>query len=81
MNSELNHFSSKSDEHMKQMPSPPFWGNFGVKEEWSPFLHSGAQSPIFGHLRDHFFHANSPPKWWIELDICFTVCLPLLDEK
>ena len=51
MNSELNHFSSKSDEHMKQMPSPPFWGNFGVKEEWSPFLDSGTQNPMFGRLK------------------------------
>ena len=30
-NSEFAHFSSKSDKHMKQTPSPPFWGNVGWK--------------------------------------------------
>ena len=35
---------------MKQIPSPPFWGGVRVKK-WSPFFDSGAQSPIFGHLK------------------------------
>ena len=48
-NSEFAYFSSKSGKHMKQMLNPPFWGDVGVKK-WSPFLDSGTQSPIFGHL-------------------------------
>ena len=35
---------------MKQIPSPPFWGGVRVKK-WSAFFDSGAQSPIFGHLK------------------------------
>ena len=35
---------------MKQMSTPPFWGDVGVKK-WSPFLDSGTRSPIFGHLK------------------------------
>ena len=35
---------------MKQTCYPPFWGDVGIKK-WSPFLDSGAQSPIFWHLK------------------------------
>ena len=49
-NSEFAYFSSKSGKHMKQLPSPPFWGDVAMKK-WSQFLDSGARSPIFGHLK------------------------------
>ena len=45
-NSEFAYFSSKSGKHMKQMLSPPFWWDVAMKK-WSPFLDSGAHSPIF----------------------------------
>ena len=32
------------------MSHPQFWRDDGVKK-WSPFLDSGARSPIFGHLK------------------------------
>ena len=50
LNSEFALFSTKSDQHMKQTQSPPFWGDVCVKK-WSPLLDSGARSPIFGHLK------------------------------
>ena len=40
-NSEFAYFSPKSGKHMKQIPSPPFWGGVSVKK-WSPFFDSGA---------------------------------------
>ena len=49
-NSLFAYFSSKSGKHMKQKPNPPFQGDVSVKK-WSPFLDSGAQSPIFRHLK------------------------------
>ena len=61
-NSEFAYFSSKSGKHMKQMSNPPFWGDVGVKK-WSPFLDSGALSPIFGHLKMGTFgiwHFSAP---------------------
>ena len=73
--SEFAYFSSKSGKHMKQMSDPPFWGDVGVKK-WSPFLDSGAQSPIFGHLKILAFSGTwkwdfgrvnpkmETPKWW-----------------
>ena len=39
---------------MKQTCYPPFWGDVGIKK-WSPFLDSGAQSPIFWHLKTGTF--------------------------
>ena len=42
--------NSKSGKHIKQMSHPPFWGDVGMKK-WSPFLDSGARSPIFGPLK------------------------------
>ena len=35
---------------IKQTPTPPFWGDVGVKK-WSWFFDSGTRSPIFGHLK------------------------------
>ena len=49
-NSEFAYFSSKSGKHMKQIPSPPFWGGVRVKK-WSSFFYSGTRNPIFGHLK------------------------------
>ena len=48
--SKLANNSPKSGKRIKQMSIPPFWGDVGVKK-WSPFLDSGARSPIFGHLK------------------------------
>ena len=39
---------------MKQKCYSPFWGVVGIKK-WSPFLDSGAQSPIFWHLKTGTF--------------------------
>ena len=60
-NSEFAYFSSKSGKHMKQLPSPPFWGDVAMKK-WSPFLDSGARSPIFGHLKMGTFGIFRYPK-------------------
>ena len=49
-NSEFAYYASKSGKCIKQTPTPPFWGDVGVKK-WSPFLDSDARSPIFGHLK------------------------------
>ena len=43
--------------HMKQIPSPPFWGGVRVKK-WSPFFDLGAQTPIFGHPNLGTFDRN-----------------------
>ena len=47
--SNLANNSPNIGKRIKQMSIPPFWGDVGVKK-WSPFLDSGARSPIFGHL-------------------------------
>ena len=66
-------------------PSITFWGDVGVKK-WSPFLDSGAQSPLFGHediskfghkKRRPLSQANIPQNGGI--DICF-LHLTLLAE-
>ena len=69
-NSEFAYFSSKSGKHMKQMPSPPFWGDVAMKK-WSRSPRSAHfQVPENGTLsarikkRRLLFHANTLPKWW-----------------
>ena len=47
-NSEFAYYASKSGKCIKQTPTPPFWGDVGVKK-WSQFFYSGTWSPIFGH--------------------------------
>ena len=49
-NSEFAYYASKSGKWIKQTPTPPFWGDVGMKK-WSQFLDSGTRSPIFGHLK------------------------------
>ena len=49
-NSEFAYYASKSGKWIKQTPTPPFWGDVGVKK-WSQILDSGTRSPIFGHLK------------------------------
>ena len=49
-NSEFAYYASKSGKCIKQTPTPPFWGDVGVKK-WSQILDSGTRSPIFGHLK------------------------------
>ena len=61
-NSEFAYYASKSGKCIKQTPTPPFWGDVGVKK-WSQFFDSGTPKPIFGHLKMGTF-ANIPPKWW-----------------
>ena len=61
-NSEFAYYASKSGKCIKQTPTPPFWGDVGVKK-WSQILDSGTRSPIFGHLKMGTF-GNIPPKWW-----------------
>ena len=57
-NSEFAYYASKSGKCIKQTPTPPFWGDVGVKK-WSQFLDSGTQSPIFGHLTLGTFAKNA----------------------
>ena len=59
--SKLANNSSKSGKRIKQMSNPPFWGDVCVKK-WSLFLDSGAQSPIFGHLKVGTFPIFRCPK-------------------
>ena len=59
--SKLAYFSSKSGKHMKQMLIPPCGGDVGMKK-WSPFLVSGARSPIFGHRKVGIFPIFRCPK-------------------
>ena len=47
---EFAYYAFKSGKLIKHTPTPPFWGDVGVKK-WSRFLDSGTQSPIFGHLK------------------------------
>ena len=49
-NSEFAYYASKSGKWIKQTPTPPFWGDVGVKK-WSRFFDSGTRKPIFGHLK------------------------------
>ena len=49
-NSEFAYYASKSGKCIKQTPTPPFWGDVGVKK-WSRFFYSGTRKPIFGHLK------------------------------
>ena len=49
-NSEFVYYASKRGKCIKQTPTPPFWGDVGVKK-WSQFLDLGTQSPIFGNLK------------------------------
>ena len=49
-NSEFAYYASKSGKCIKQTPTPPFWGDVGVKK-WSQFFDSGTPKPIFGHLK------------------------------
>ena len=51
----------KSGKCLKPKTIPPFWGYVGVKK-WSPFLDSGARSPIFGHLKMGTFGIFRCPK-------------------
>ena len=39
-NSEFAYYASKSGKCIKQTPTPPFWGDVGVKK-WSQFFYSG----------------------------------------
>ena len=74
------YYSSKNDNCVKQMSIPPFLGDVGMKK-WSPFLDSGARSPIFGHLKTRTF-GKSAYFWVLEnggIDIRF-IYLSLLDE-
>ena len=56
-NSEFAYYASKSGKWIKQTPTPPFWGDVGVKK-WSPFLVWCARSPIFGRLNMGIFGQN-----------------------
>ena len=56
-NSEFAYYASKSGKCIKQTPTPPFWGDVGVKK-WSQILDSGTRSPIFGHLKMGTFPKN-----------------------
>ena len=47
---EFAYYAFKSGKWIKQTPTPPFWGDVGVKK-WSQILDSGTRSPIFGHLK------------------------------
>ena len=47
---EFAYYAFKSGKWIKQTPTPPFWGDVGVKK-WSQILDSGTWSPIFGHLK------------------------------
>ena len=49
-NSEFANYTSKNGKWIKQTPTPPFWGDVGVKK-WSQFFYSGTPKPIFGHLK------------------------------
>ena len=49
-NSEFAYYASKSGKWIKQTPTPPFWGDVGVKK-WSQILDWATRSPIFGHLK------------------------------
>ena len=48
-NSEFAYYASKSGKCIKQTPTPPFWGDVGVKK--SQFLDLGTRSTTFGHLK------------------------------
>ena len=73
-------FSSKSDNRIKQMSLPPFWGDVGVKK-WSRFLNTDTQSPIFGHLNMGTFGQNCKggssktppfgaiPHFWLQIQL------------
>ena len=54
-------FFFKSGKWLKQTPTPPFWGDVGVKK-WSQFLDSGTRSTIFGHLKMGTFGIFRCPK-------------------
>ena len=47
---EFAYYAFKSGKLIKQTPTPPFWGDVGVKK-WSRFFDSGTRKPIFGHLK------------------------------
>ena len=53
------YYTSKSCKWIKQTPTPPFWGDVGVKK-WSQILDSGTRSPIFGHLKMGTWHFQVP---------------------
>ena len=46
-NSEFAYYASKSGKCIKQTPTPPFWGDVGVKKVVSVFR--------FGHSKTHFW--------------------------
>ena len=52
----------KSDHPSKQVSILPFLGDVGVKK-WSPFLDSGPQGPIFGHLNTGTFGKSA--HFWV----------------
>ena len=54
---EFAYYAFKSGKLIKQTPTPPFWGDVGVKK-WSQILDFGTQSPIFGHLKMGTFPQN-----------------------
>ena len=59
---EFAYYASKSGKSIKQTPTPPFWGDVGVKK-W--FLDSGTCSPIFRHLKMGTFAKRAfSTKWW-----------------
>ena len=60
-NSEFAYYASKSGKCIKQTPTPPFWGDVGVKK-WSQFFYSGTLKPIFGHLKMGTFGISRCPK-------------------
>ena len=57
-NSEFAYYASKSGKCIKQTPTPPFWGDVGVKK-WSQSLDLGTRSTTFGHLKMGTFE-NAP---------------------
>ena len=60
---EFAYYAFKSGKLIKQTPTPPFWGDVGVKK-WSQILDSGTRSPIFGHLKMGTF-GRVIGKFWI----------------
>ena len=61
---EFAYYTFKSGKWIKQTPTPPFWGDVGVKK-WSQILDSGTRSPIFGHLKMGTFAKRAfSTKWW-----------------
>ena len=57
---EFAYYAFKSGKLIKQTPTPPFWGDVGVKK-WSQFFYSGTPKPIFGHLKMGTFGKSESP--------------------